>query len=85
MLERYFSNKKSFDKEIVEKLGISFTPVAFAVVVVCHLRSHYFTVHEYHYMDLETEWINVVLFRVQQIGINNLETAEYCMMCSSWL
>ncbi|CAK9206039.1 unnamed protein product [Sphagnum troendelagicum] len=34
VLERYFSNKKSFDKEIVEKLGISFTPVAFAVVVV---------------------------------------------------
>lgn len=51
----------------------------------CPLGTHYFTVHEYHYMDLETEWINVVLFRVQQIGINNLETAEYWMVCSSWL
>jgi alpha-N-acetylglucosamine transferase len=39
VLERYFSNKKSFDKEIVEKLGISFTPVAFAVVVVCEMSS----------------------------------------------
>jgi hypothetical protein len=27
--------------------------------VKCPLGTHYFTVHEYHYMDLETEWINV--------------------------
>jgi hypothetical protein len=49
--------------------------------VKCPLRTHYFTVHEYRYMDLETEWINVVLFKVQQIGINNLETAEYSTVC----